>query len=72
MVEAVLEDVDNFLISLAESVYSEEDDPVQAIRTHIKAFLNASQDHQTTLKHPSPSKAFEKRIGPLEKGQKTG
>ncbi|MCH2041538.1 MAG: TetR/AcrR family transcriptional regulator [Saccharospirillaceae bacterium] len=50
LVEAVLEDVDNFLISLAESVYSEEDDPVQAIRTHIKAFLNACEENPSYIK----------------------
>ncbi|WP_420592076.1 TetR/AcrR family transcriptional regulator [Bacterioplanoides sp.] len=50
LVEAVLEDVDSFLISLAESVYSEEDDPVQAIRTHIKAFLNACEENPSYIK----------------------
>ncbi|KZZ48998.1 hypothetical protein A3759_04125 [Thalassolituus sp. HI0120] len=50
LVEAVLEDVDNYLISLAESVYSEEDDPVQAIRTHIKAFLNACEENPSYIK----------------------
>ena len=50
LVEAVLEDVDNFLISLAEAVYAEESDPVQAIRTHIKAFLNACEENPSYIK----------------------
>jgi len=50
LVEAVLEDVENFLISLAEEVYASEDDPVQAIRTHIKAFLNACEENPAYIK----------------------
>lgn len=50
LVEAVLEDVENYLVSLAESVYAEETDPVQAIRTHIKAFLNACEENPSYIK----------------------
>lgn len=50
LVEAVLEDVDNFLISLAEEVYASEDDPVIAIRTHIKAFLKACEENPAYIK----------------------
>jgi TetR/AcrR family hemagglutinin/protease transcriptional regulator len=50
LVEAVLEDVESFLISLAEEVYASEDDPVQAIRTHIKAFLNACEENPAYIK----------------------
>ena len=45
-----MEDVENYLVSLAESVYAEETDPVQAIRTHIKAFLNACEENPSYIK----------------------
>lgn len=50
LVEAVLSDVDDFLISLAEEVYASEDDPVVAIRTHIKTFLKACEDNPAHIK----------------------
>jgi len=50
LVEAVLDDVENFLISLAEEVYAAEDDPVVAIRTHIRAFLNACEENPSYIK----------------------
>lgn len=50
LVEAVLDDVENFLISLAEEVYAAEDDPVIAIRTHIRAFLNACEENPSYIK----------------------
>jgi len=50
LVEAVLDDVENFLISLAEEVYAVEDDPVVAIRTHIRAFLNACEENPSYIK----------------------
>lgn len=50
LVEAVLEDVEKYLISLAEKVYAEEDDPVLAIRSHIKAFLHACEENPAYIK----------------------
>lgn len=50
LVEAVLEDVERFMISLAEEVYAQEENPVHAIRAHIKAFLNACEEHPSYVK----------------------
>jgi len=50
LVEAVLDDVENYLISLAEEVYATEDNPIQAIRTHIKGFLNACEENPSYIK----------------------
>ncbi|WP_419811852.1 TetR/AcrR family transcriptional regulator [Bacterioplanoides sp.] len=50
LVEAVLEDVERFMISLAEEVYAREENPVHAIRAHIKAFLNACEEHPSYVK----------------------
>ena len=44
LVEAVLEEVESFLLNLAEAVYAEEDNPLEAIRLHVKAFLNACEE----------------------------
>ena len=50
LVEAVLEEVENFLLNLAESVYAEEDNPLEAIRSHVKAFLNACEENPDYIK----------------------
>ncbi|MCT7358041.1 MAG: TetR family transcriptional regulator [Thalassobium sp.] len=50
LVEAVLEEVESFLLNLAEAVYAEEDNPLEAIRLHVKAFLNACEENPDYIK----------------------
>ena len=45
LVDAVLEEVESFLLALAERVYREQADPVAAIKAHLGAFLQACEEH---------------------------
>lgn len=50
LVNDVLIEVEQFLLQLAEDVYSHCDDPVEAIRNHIKAFLQACEENPDYIK----------------------
>ncbi len=50
LVDAVLEEVESFLLALAERVYREESDPVAAIKAHLGAFLQACEEHPAYIK----------------------
>lgn len=50
LVEAVLSEVESYLLSLAESVYAEVDNPLEAIFTHMKAFMQACEDNPNYIK----------------------
>ncbi len=51
LVDAVLEEIEGFLLNLADSVYSQhEDDPVEAIQAHLRAFLQACEEHPSYIK----------------------
>ncbi|ASP37262.1 TetR family transcriptional regulator [Bacterioplanes sanyensis] len=50
LVNDVLVEVEQFLLQLAEDVYKDHEDPVQAIRAHIKAFLQACEEHPEYIK----------------------
>lgn len=50
LVEDVLNEVDSYLINLAESVYAQGDEPLDAISNHIKAFLQLCEDKPAYVK----------------------
>ena len=50
LVDAVLAEVDSYLIGLAEEVYAQGDEPLVAIANHIKAFLQVCEDKPAYVK----------------------
>ena len=51
LVDAVLEEVESFLLTLANDVYSQhEHDPVEAIQAHLRAFLHACEENPSYIK----------------------
>lgn len=50
LVEAVLNEVESYLLALAESIYHECEDPVEAIRNHIHAFLANCESNPAYIK----------------------
>lgn len=50
LVEAVLEEVEHFLLDLAERTYRENTDPVTAIKAHLAAFLRACEENPAYIK----------------------
>lgn len=50
LVEAVLSEIESYLLSLAEAVYGEVDDPLEAVATHMKAFMQACEDNPDYIK----------------------
>ncbi|GGY37466.1 TetR family transcriptional regulator [Bacterioplanes sanyensis] len=50
LVSNVLAEVEQFLLQLAEDIYKEYDDPVEAVRAHIKAFMQACDEHPAYIK----------------------
>lgn len=50
LVEAVLTEVERFLISQAEDIYNHHSNPLDAIHTHIQAFTQACEDHPEYIK----------------------
>ena len=50
LVDAVLDDVETQLLSLAEEVYSQGDEPLDAIQNHIKSFLKMCETNPAYIK----------------------
>lgn len=50
LVEAVLGEVERSLLDMAETIYGETDNPLQAIRAHIGAFLDACEENPSYIK----------------------
>lgn len=50
LVEAVLSEVESYFLSLASDVYEQIDDPLEALKTHMKAFLFACDENPTYVK----------------------
>lgn len=50
LVDAVLTEVDSYLIGLAEEVYAQGDEPLEAVANHIKAFLKVCEDKPAYVK----------------------
>lgn len=50
LVDAVLNEVERYLLDLAEEVYSTTNNPLEAIRAHINAFLQACEDNPSYIK----------------------
>lgn len=50
LVEAVLDEVENRLISLAEEIYCRGDSPLDAIHNHAKAFIELCETHPSYIK----------------------
>lgn len=50
LVDAVLEEVENYLLDLADEVYENTDDPLEAIRNHLKTFIQACEDNPSYIK----------------------
>ncbi|QQD23550.1 TetR family transcriptional regulator [Venatoribacter cucullus] len=50
LVDAVLDEIESFLLNLAEQVYREQADPVAAIKAHLGAFLQACEEHPAYIK----------------------
>lgn len=50
LVDAVLDDVETQLLSLAEEVYSQDDEPLDAIQNHIKTFLKMCETNPAYIK----------------------
>ena len=50
LVEAVLAEVEEFLLTMAENVYKEHSNPIEAIRAHISAFMQACEENPDYIK----------------------
>lgn len=50
LVNAVLDEVECYLLGLAEATYSQTENPVEAIQVHLRAFLNACEERPAYIK----------------------
>jgi TetR/AcrR family hemagglutinin/protease transcriptional regulator len=50
LVSAVLDEVEYFLLNLAERVYEEAENPVDGIKKHTQAFLRACEENSNHIK----------------------
>jgi len=50
LVGAVLDEVESFLLNLAERVYEDAENPVDGIKNHIQAFLKACEENSNYIK----------------------
>jgi TetR/AcrR family hemagglutinin/protease transcriptional regulator len=50
LVDAVLAEVEDYLLGMAQEVYKEHSNPVDAVRAHITSFMNACEENPDYVK----------------------